>query len=102
MLRENQRKKPFEYAGIIFEEYRGKIGTQDFIPASEARFFPVGVPDGFIEYYAPAPFMETVNTPGKPWYAKMQNMDFDVGVELHANSNPLLLPTRPETLVKGF
>jgi hypothetical protein len=36
-----------EYAGILFEEYRGRVGSVDFTDASKAYFFPVGVPGLF-------------------------------------------------------
>lgn len=92
----------FDFGGIIWENYRGSIGATRFIPTDEARFFPVGVPDLFIERYAPANFIETVNTVGKPVYAKQENLRFDVGVELHTQSNPLILCTRPLVLVRGL
>jgi hypothetical protein len=96
-----QQRKGFEYAGIIWENYRGKVGSVDFFDTDQARFFPVGVPGLFDTIYAPAPFMETVNTIGRPMYAKQERMKFDVGVELHAETNPLVMCTRPKCLVKG-
>lgn len=96
-----QQRSGFDFADITIEPYRGKVGTVDFIPAAEARFFPVGVPDLFLEIYAPAPFEETVNTLGKPVYAKQEKKKWGLGVDLHAQSNPLLVPTRPDVLVKG-
>jgi Phage major capsid protein E len=60
----------FEYCGIVFEEYRGRVGTGDFTDASKAYFFPVGVPGLFRQYNAPADFVETANTIGLPRYAK--------------------------------
>lgn len=97
----NQQRDGFNFGGIIWENYRGKIGGSDFIPAGTARFFPVGAPDVFQAIWAPANFVETVNTPGKPIYAKQANIKFDVGVELHTQSNPLMMCTRPAVLVKG-
>ena len=91
----------FEYAGITWENYRGSVGGTNFIHTDKARFFPVGVPDLFQEIYAPANFTEAVNTPGKPFYAKQSPMEFDVGVKLHAQSNPLMLCTQPEVLILG-
>jgi Phage major capsid protein E len=46
-LRQGQERGSFEYAGILFEEYRGKVGTVDFTDASKVYFFPVGVPGLF-------------------------------------------------------
>jgi hypothetical protein len=53
-LRQGQARGSFEYAGILFEEYRGKVGSVDFTDASKAYFFPVGVPGLFRQYNAPA------------------------------------------------
>ena len=52
-LPQGQTRGSFEYAGLVFEEYRGKLGTVDFTDA-EAYFFPVGVPGLFRQYNAPA------------------------------------------------
>ena len=43
-LRQGQARGSFEYAGIVFEEYRGKVGSVDFTDTNKAWFFPVGVP----------------------------------------------------------
>ena len=43
-LRQGQARGSFECSGIVFEEYRGRVGTVDFTDASKAYFFPVGVP----------------------------------------------------------
>jgi len=97
----NDPRKGFEFGGITFEEYRGKVGDVSFIPAAQARFFPVGTPGLFKTYFGPADFMETVNTIGLPYYAKQKLMDFDRGVQLHTQSNPLCLCLMPRVLVKG-
>lgn len=91
----------FEFAGITFEEYRGRVGDKSLIPPNVARFFPVGVPELFKVHYAPADFMETVNTIGEPFYAKQAPMEFDKGIKIHTQSNPLPLCHRPKVLVKG-
>lgn len=97
----NEQRDGFEFAGITWVNYRGAIGGTSFIATDKCRFVPVGVPDLFQAYFAPAPFMETVNTIGKPIYAKQEPMRFDVGVELHTNSNPLFMCTRPQVLIQG-
>lgn len=101
-LRQGQARGSFEYAGIVFEEYRGKVGTVDFTDADKVHFFPVGVPGLFRQYNAPADFVETVNTIGLPRYAK-QAIDDEFGrwVKLHTQSNPLPICTRPRTLIKA-
>lgn len=95
------QRRGFQYGDIIWEEYRGKIGTAEFIPANTCRFVPVGVRDIFHEIFAPADFMETVNTPGKRYYAKQEPLKFNKGVELHSQSNPLIICSRPSVLIKG-
>jgi hypothetical protein len=101
-LRQGQARGSFEYAGIIFEEYRGKVGTVDYTDANKAHFFPVGVPGLFRQYNAPADFVETVNTLGLPRYAKQAvDQDFGRWVKLHTQSNPLPICTRPKVLIKA-
>jgi Phage major capsid protein E len=91
-----------EKAGILLEEYRGKVGSVDFTDASKAYFFPVGVPGLFRQYNAPADFVETANTIGLPRYAKQAvDQQFARWVMLHVQSNPLPICTRPRVLMKG-
>lgn len=98
----------YEFGGIFFENYRGTDdqtrasgGTVGIAP-DECRFFLTGVPGLYEEYYAPADFMETVNTLGLPRYAKVAPTDnMNRGVTLHTQQNPLSLCTRPLTLIKG-
>lgn len=100
-LRTDQRKSGFEFCGITFEEYRGSIGGVDFIPDDTARFFPVGAPDAYKVHFAPADFVETVNTMGLPIYVKQERMEFDRGIKLHIQSNPLFMPNIPSALIEG-
>jgi len=99
----NKKRKGFLFGGIVWENYRGYMtaGTP-FFPTDEARFFPKGVSDLFLGSFSPAPFMETVNTIGKPMYVKQKPMDFDMGIELHCCSSPLFLCTQPAVIVKGL
>jgi hypothetical protein len=102
-LRESHVRGEFTYGGVTFEEYRGKIGTLhsdgSFIPPTQIYFFPEGTTDIFQEIYAPANFVETVNTMGKPVYAKQRPMDWEMGIELHCQTNPLVICTRPGVLI---
>lgn len=100
----------FELGGVVFERYRtGKKaktanGGSLFIAADEARVVPLGVPELFITRFAPADYMETVNTKGLPRYAKQFRMKNDKGVEFECQSNHISLCTRPAVLrraVKG-
>ena len=100
-LRADYRFRGFSYAGCTFENYRGSVSGVSFINTDQARFFPIGVPGLFKTYYAPADFMETANTVGLPIYAKKERMDFDRGIRLHVQKNPLCICTRPRCLVKA-
>ena len=90
----------FYFAGVYWEEYRGRVGTQSFIEDGVAYLIPEGVADLFVTYYAPADYMETVNTIGVPYYAKQEPMPFNKGIMVEAQSNPLSICTRPAVPVK--
>lgn len=90
----------FDFGGIIFERYRGNVGNVPYIGPDEAYAFPEGVPDLFITRFAPADYMETVNTEGLPYYSKVEPLRFNKGVEIESQSNPLHLNTRPQTTIR--
>jgi hypothetical protein len=93
----------FEFGGIFFENYQGTDDNETVaIAPDECRFFLTGVPGLYAEYFAPADFMETVNTIGLPRYAKLApDARFNQYVELHTQQNPLPLCLRPQTLCRG-
>lgn len=99
-LREDMRAG-FPFGGVVFEEYRGKVGTYNFIPDGDARFFVVGMRGLFIEVLAPAESLAAVNTLGQRFYASQEVMDHDQGVSIHTESNYLPMCTIPETLIRG-
>lgn len=87
-----------QFRDVTIEEYRGRTGNVQFVAPDECHFFPVGVPDLFIEVYAPADYNETVNTLGLARYSKMEVMEFDKGVQLEAQMNVLPICTSPRAL----
>jgi hypothetical protein len=89
-----------DYGGCTFERYRGKVGGVAYVGPDEAYAVPEGVPDLFITRFAPADYMETVNTNGLPYYAKQELKKMGKGVDLEAQSNPLHLCTRPRAVIK--
>ena len=93
----------FEFGGIFFENYRGTDDAMTVIVADdECRFFLTGVPGLYAEYYAPADFLDTVNQPGLPRYARIApDKRLNQSVELHTQQNPLPLCLRPRTLMRG-
>jgi hypothetical protein len=98
--RNDPRGSAFNFGDVTFREYLGGVGAVDFITAGEAYAYPTGVSGLFQTAYAPAPYMETVNTTGLPYYAKQEAMAYNKGVEFEAQSNPINLCTLPETVVK--
>lgn len=101
MLGEDYRNS-FSYFGVTFEEFDGYAtdvngGVHKFVPDGKALAVPMGTVDIFRMYWAPADFLETVNRTGlMSMYAKQKRMDFDRGIEIHTQSNPLPLVARPE------
>lgn len=107
----------FEYGGVTFERYRvGKRATASaaaqsataanstpagFIGKNEVRFVPK-VPGMFLTRFAPADYIETVNTMGLPRYAKQWAMLNDKGRSMEVQMNAMSWCTRPEALLGGF
>ena len=88
-------RESFEYGGIVWERYRGKVAGVSFIHDDKALLIPEGVPDLYISVFAPADYMETVNTQGIPYYSKIEPLPFNKGMAGEAQSNPLHMCTRP-------
>lgn len=99
MLR-NDPRGGFEFGGAVFEQYRGQVGANKFVGDDEAYAIPMGVPELFITRFAPANYMETVGTNGLPYYSKIEPLRMNKGVEIESQSNPIMLCTRPDAVVK--
>lgn len=97
---DNNLNADFEFAGVQFQIYSGGTAAGDFVADGLGYAYPMGVPGMFQTAYAPANFMETVNTEGLPYYLKQSVMDYDMGVNLFSQSNPLHLNTLPEATIK--
>jgi hypothetical protein len=91
----------FEFGNIIWENYRGAVGNTSFVDSDKAHFFPTGAPGLFKSVYAPADYIETVNTMGKRLYMKTVEWDNSKGVGLEVQTNALQYCTRPKVLMKG-
>ena len=87
-----------EFAGVVWERNRGVTGCA--IGDNDAYLVPEGVPGLFITRYAPANYVETVNTLGLPLYAKAKERDLGKGYDIEAQTNPLNLCTRPSAIIK--
>lgn len=91
----------FEFGGIVFEQYRGKNGNTPLVGDDEVRLFPVGVPGLFRTVYAPADYIETVNTVGLPRYSRQWQTPNGKRVEMESQMNALSYCTRPKVLLQG-
>ncbi|MER9355548.1 major capsid protein [Mesorhizobium sp. M0514] len=89
----------FEFGGIIFENYRGSVGATAYIDPLKAHIFPEGVPNLFRTAYAPADYIETVNTLGKRLYMKQFPMPNDKGIRIEVQMNAMEYCTRPKVLI---
>lgn len=97
--------KKFEFGGIVFEPYGASTTDPNgvaraFVEANYAYAFPLGTNDTFDEVIAPADFIETVNTPGLPFYAKQEARKHNRGVDIHTQQNVLPICKKPGVLVK--
>lgn len=91
-----------EFGDITFENYRGKVGDVSFVDTNQAHFFPVGVPGLFRQYFGPANTMDAVNTPGRELYAMQKPKEWNEGIDIRTESNPLMICVRPRLLVLGY
>lgn len=98
-LRDDMRKG-FTFQEVVWKEYYGKVGGVQFIDTDDAYLIPITAEGIFSTTYSPADYMETVNTLGLPYYAAQERLDFNKGVQLEAQSNPLTICTRPRAVIK--
>lgn len=96
--------RPFIFGDVAWINYTGAItdssgASQPMIDANSAYLFPLGT-SVFKTFYAPADYMETINTEGLPFYAKQKLMDYDKGIEVECQSNPLPICLKPAVVQK--
>lgn len=95
----------FEFGNIVWENY-GAVDTSGDgalmgINTDKAKFVPMGLPGLFRGYYAPADYVETVNTLGRPTYAKQWPMQNGKGIHGETQRNVLHICTRPNALFRA-
>lgn len=91
----------FQFGGIVWENYRGSVGSTNFIDADKCHLFPEGVPGLFRTVYAPADYEETVNTMGQRLYSRQYLMPNGKGRYLDGQMNAIQYCSRPKVLLKG-
>ena len=93
----------FDFGGITWVNYRGSDDNATVkIPDAQVKFFPVGAPGIFREAMAPGETVDWVNTPGKPVYIlPIPDLQRRMWWQMEAYAYPLMICTRPETLLSG-
>jgi hypothetical protein len=91
----------FAFGGIDWVNYRGYVGGTPMIPVDSAFFYPTGVQQLFPTFFAPADYIETVNTMGLPRYVKQYPMPNDKGIHIDTQMNALNICSRPLCLQQG-
>ena len=71
------------------------------IETDKAYLYPTGVPNLFSTVFAPADYIETVNTMGKPRYVKQYQMANDKGIHMDVQMNALNFCTKPLALMRA-
>jgi hypothetical protein len=94
----------FQFGDVLWINYTGSVtdsagNSQPLVDTNSAYMFPMGT-NVFKTWFAPADYMETVNTEGMPFYAKTKLMDYDKGVEVEIQSNPLPICLKPLVIQK--
>lgn len=102
-------RRPFEFKDLWFfrelgrASYMNQDGTRTqslFIPDNEAIAIPLGTRQTFRTYYAPADYIETVNTIGQRLYAKTDVMKFNRGIEIETISQQLNMVLKPRLVIR--
>ncbi|SEQ91127.1 Phage major capsid protein E [Azotobacter beijerinckii] len=99
-LRTDMRPMGFQFGGVEWQEFYGKVGGVEFIGSNDAYLIPRGIDGLLVTKYAPADYMDTVNTMGQAFYASQEPLPHNKGIDLEAQSNPLSICTRPRAIIK--
>jgi hypothetical protein len=91
----------FAFGGISWTNYRGYAQGAAMVETDKAYFYPTGVPNLFPTVYAPADYIETVNTMGLPRYVKQYPMPNDKGINFDTQMNALNMCTKPAALQRA-
>ncbi len=89
------------FGGIRFINYRGYFNGSPAINTDKAHGYPTGVPMLFQTVYAPADYIETVNTMGQRLYSRQWEREDGKGVNLQFQMNALHYCTRPRVLIRA-
>ena len=94
---QHAKDQPFHFGGINWYRYNKSVAGKVLVEADAAHVFPSG--DGILKhYYAPAMYLDTVNTVGQAYYSRAVPNDMREHLRMTTQSNPLTLCMFPETL----
>jgi hypothetical protein len=91
-------RTPMTYGDAQHVRYRGSNLVK--VPDDKAYAIPLGVAGQFKHFFAPANYMETVNTMAQPYYAKSEILEFGKGMQIEAQTNVLTLNTLPAAVIE--
>lgn len=99
LLSETRVYDAFDYANIIWVNYRGSDDSLVAVPPNQGRAFMQGVPGLFQTLFAPADTFETVSVVGRPLYLlNNPSRQTEKRAVFELQSNPLHACTRPQSL----
>lgn len=86
----------FVFGGVKWSVYDITVDGTNFIDDGSAYLYPAGVPGMFITAIGPADYLHTVNTLGQPYYASLEVMKHNKGVEIEVQSNTVSFCAIPD------
>lgn len=94
----------FNYAGVLWINYRGSVGGVQFVTTGKASLFPLGAKGVFKGFFGPSDYIDRVNQipdpNGAPIESRAEMKPMGKGVDMEAQSNPLYLCTKPAAVVE--
>lgn len=94
----NDLRSAYQYKDVNFYRCPEKIAGQFAVAPNEALLIPTGVDGMFNMRFAPGDYVETVNTPGLPYYATVEPKKHNKGFDFEAQSNPITWCARPHAI----
>lgn len=95
----DHRKGSLVIGETVFIEVPNRAG-KTYVDDGAAFLVPADVPDLFQVYFAPADYIEAVNSEGLPLYARSEFLDFNRGIEIESQANPVPVCTKPRAVIK--
>jgi hypothetical protein len=99
MWRDSNTTDRVYWANIMFERYRG--GSSVDIASGKAKVIPLGVPNLFIQAFAPADTMDTIGAgqKGSPYFMQAYPIEGNRGMYMEMQTNPVMVCTRPTAIL---